>query len=144
MRVPSIFIVRAVVDERSLVLMHICCLVVGNWSLVVGNWSLVMNCSFDMSFGSNFMMDGLGSFVVDGLSSLMVDGLGSLVVGRGFFLCERLEVVNGDRLLDYVMDDLMDRLIVVDDLVVLGEGTGVSIVVVHLEDKAAVFNIDLA
>ena len=126
MRVPSIFIVRAVVDERSLVLMHICCLVVGNWSLVVGNWSLVMNCSFDMSFGSNFMMDGLGSFVVDGLSSLMVDGLGSLVLdGLGSLVVGR-------------------GLIVVDDLVVLGEGTGVSIVVVHLEDKATVFNIDLA
>lgn len=103
-----------------------------------------------MSLGSDFMVGGLGSF--------MVGGLDCLVMGCwGFMLCKRLEVVRGGgrvllRLVRclgcmvsiYVMRVLMDRLLVVDDLVVLWVGTGVSIVIVHLEDKAAFFNIDLA
>lgn len=41
MRVSSLFRVLAVVDERSLVQMLVCDLVVDNWSLVM-NWSLVL------------------------------------------------------------------------------------------------------
>ena len=43
-----------------------------------------------------------------------------------------------------VMRVLVMWLLVVDNLVVLGVITGVAIVVIHLEDKVAFFNIDLA
>ena len=43
-----------------------------------------------------------------------------------------------------VMRVLVMWLLVMDNLVVLGVITGVAIVVIHLEDKVAFFNIDLA
>ena len=43
-----------------------------------------------------------------------------------------------------VMGILVDGLLVVDDLVVGGEVASVAIVVVHLEHKVAVLDVDLA
>jgi len=38
----------------------------------------------------------------------------------------------------------VERLLVVNDFVMFGELTGMTIVVVHLEDKGTIFDIDLA
>ena len=129
-------------DERSLISVTIDVFVVGN--------SLVMGC---------FVMDwsGMGSLVVDG-GSFVVDR-GSLMRG---FLVDWSSLVWSLNNLGVVMDSLgievgglslvvgcdvmgilVDGLLVVDDLVVGGEVASVAIVVVHLEHKVAVLDVDL-
>lgn len=71
---------------------------------------------------------------------IMVGGLG-IVVSRVLL---RLMGSLGSVMGISVMRILMVRLLVVNNLVVLGEGTGVTIVVVHLHDEAAIINIHLA
>jgi len=71
---------------------------------------------------------------------IMVGGLG-IVVSRVLL---RLMGSLGGVMGISVMRILMVRLLVVNNLVVLGEGTGVTIVVVHLHDEAAIINIHLA
>ena len=133
------------VDERSLVSVTIDVLVVGN--------SLVMGC-FVMG-GDSFVMNwsGMGSLMVDRGSlmrsllmdwsslvwGLLNDDLGVVVDSLGIMVRSLSLVVGCD-----VMGILMDGLLVVDDLVVSWEITSMAIVVVHLEDKVAVLDVDLA
>jgi len=133
------------VDERSLISVTIDVLVVGN--------SLVMRC-FVMS-GDSFVMDwsSMGSLMVDRgdlmkslrmdwssfVWGLLVDNLSVVVDSLGIMVGSLGLVVCGD-----VMGILMDGFLVVDDLVVSREITSVAIVVVHFEDKVAVFDVDLA
>lgn len=142
--------VRAVVDERSLVSVTIDVLVVGI-SLVMG--CFVMGC-FVMG-GDSFVMNwsGMGSLMVDWGSlmrslfmnwsslvwSLLVDDLGVVVDSLGIMVRSLSRVVGRG-----LMGILMDGLLVVDDLVVSREIASVAIVVVHLEDKVTVLNVDLA
>ena len=70
----------------------------------------------------------------------MVGGLDIMVSGVLLRLMRCLSSVVGISM----MRVLVMWLFVVDNLVVLGVITGVAIVVIHLEDEVAFFNIDLA
>ena len=70
----------------------------------------------------------------------MMDGLDIMVSGVLLRLMRCLSSMMGFS----VMRVLVMWLLVVDNLVVLGVITGVAIVVIHLEDEVAFFNIDLA
>ena len=135
------------VDDRSLVSVTIDVLVVGN-SLVMGGDSFLMG-------GDSFVMNwsGMGSLMVDWGSlmrsllmdwsslvwGLLMDDLGVVVDSLGIMVRGLSLVVGCD-----VMGILMDGLLVVDDLVVSREVASVAIVVVHLQDKVAVLDVDLA
>ena len=74
------------------------------------------------------------------MRGIVVGGLDIMVSGVLLRLMRCLSSMVGFS----VMRVLVMWLLVVDNLVVLGVITGVAIVVIHLEDKVAFFNIDLA
>jgi len=74
------------------------------------------------------------------MRGIVVGGLDIMVSGVLLRLMRCLSSVVGFS----VMRVLVMWLLVVDNLVVLGVITGVAIVVIHLEDEVAFFNIDLA
>jgi len=129
-----------VVDERSLVSVAIDVFVVSN-SFVMGN-SFVMDWS---SMGSLMVDRGslMRSFLMDDWSSLvwglLVDDLGVVVDNLGIMVWCLSLMVGCD-----LMRILMDGLLVVDDFVVSWEVASMTIVVVHLQDKVAIFDVDLA
>ena len=95
--------------------------------------------------------------VVDSGLVMSGDGVSSLVVGSSGgmgYLCVVVSI-NSLVVIDdvgsfgivvslNVMGVLVKRLLVVNDLVVVGELASVAIVVVHLEDEVSIFNVDLA
>ena len=74
------------------------------------------------------------------MRGIVVGGLDIMVSGVLLRLMRCLSSVVGFS----VMRVLVMWLLVVDNLVVLGVITGVAIVVIHLKDEVAFFNIDLA
>lgn len=74
------------------------------------------------------------------MRGIVVGGLDIMVSGVLLRLMRCLSSMVGFS----VMRVLVMWLLVVDNLVVLGVITGVAIVVIHLEDEVAFFNIDLA
>ena len=125
-RVSSLLSVFMVTDKRCIIFMDIDISVVRSNSVV--DWSLVMDG--DLVVGS-LLVDNLG-IVMNGLSVNVSWVLLRLVGCLG-------SVVGID-----VMGIFVVRLLRVDNLVVLWVSASVTIVVVHLEDKAAILNIDLA
>ena len=125
-RVSSLLSVFMVTDKRGIIFMDIDISVVGGNSVV--DWSLVMDG--DLVVGS-LLVDNLG-IVMNGLSVNVSWVLHGLVGCLG-------SVVGID-----VMGIFVVRLLRVDNLVVLWVSASVTIVVVHLEDEAAILNIDLA
>ena len=125
-RVSSLLSVFMVTDKRCIIFMDIDISVVRSNSVV--DWSLVMDG--DLMVGS-LLVDNLG-IVMNGLSVNVSWVLLRLVGCLG-------SVVGID-----VMGIFVVRLLRVDNLVVLWVSASVTIVVVHLEDKAAILNIDLA
>ena len=125
-RVSSLLSVFMVTDKRCIIFMDIDISVVRSNSVV--DWSLVMD----------------GDLVV---GSLLVDNLGvvmnSLSVNVSWVLLRLVGCLGSVVGID-VMGILVVRLLRVDNLVVLWVSASVTIVVVHLEDKAAILNIDLA
>ena len=126
------------VDKRSLISVTIDVFVMGN--------SLVMRCF--VNCGDSFVMNWsdmgslMRSFLMDWSSlvwGLLVDDLGVVVDSLGIMVRSLSRVVGCG-----LMGILMDGLLVVDDLVVSREIASVAIIVVHLEDKVAVFDVDLA
>ena len=95
--------------------------------------------------------------VVDSGLVMSGDGVSSLVVGSSGgmgYLCVVVSI-NSLVVIDdvgsfgivvslNVMGVLVKRLLVVNDLVVVGELASVAIVVVHLEDEVSILNVDLA
>ena len=125
-RVSSLLSVFMVTDKRCIIFMDIDISVMGSNRVV--DWSLVMDG--DLVVGS-LLVDNLG-IVMNGLSvnvSWVLLGLVGCLGG----------VVGVD-----VVGILVVRLLRVHNLVVLWVSASVTIVVVHLEDKAAILNIDLA
>lgn len=102
------------------------------------NWD-----SFMMSLGKGLKMSNIG---------VSTNTMGNLSMVR--------DIVMVNSLLNYVTFNLMrslsgvmfyivmrlfgERLLVMSDFVMLGELTGMTIVVVHLEDKGTILDIDLA
>jgi len=74
------------------------------------------------------------------MRGIVVGGLDIMVSGVLLRLMRCLSSMVGFS----VMRVLVMWLLVVDNLVVLGVITGVAIVVIHLKDEVAFFNIDLA
>ena len=118
--------VGAVVDKRSLVSVTIDVFMMGN--NLVSNDFVSRDCMSDW----NTMVGNDGSLMVANDSSLMMDNRGLMVRCLGLVV------------FFHSMGVLMDGFLVVNDLVVCWEVAGVSIIVVHLEDKVAIFDVNLA
>jgi len=107
-------------------------------SLVV-HWSSVVYVMVD-----GLMMDSLvvdwGCVVSIVMDSLVVDWGNMVGVVMGGFVVHWSGVMS----LSDVVLVVVYRLLMVDDFVVFGVMTNVTIVVVHLEDEASILNIDLA
>ena len=125
-RVSSLLSVFMVTDKRCIIFMDIDISVVRSNSVV--DWSLVMD--------GDLMV---GSLLVDNLGVVM----NSLSVNVSWVLLRLVGCLGSVVGID-VMGILVVRLLRVDNLVVLWVSASVTIVVVHLEDEAAILNIDLA
>ena len=125
-RVSSLLSVFMVTDKRCIIFMDIDISVVRSNSVV--DWSLVMD--------GDLMV---GSLLVDNLGVVM----NSLSVNVSWVLLRLVGCLGSVVGID-VMGIFVVRLLRVDNLVVLWVSASVTIVVVHLEDKAAILNIDLA
>lgn len=128
-----LFGILMMADQRSIVCVDVDISVVSDCGMMR---DLGVDNSLSVVRGDNLVMGSNNGFVVDWLGVMRNNWNGMVLLGLVGCL-GRVVSLNMVRV-------LVVRLLGVDNLMVLWESASMAIVVVHLQDKVSVFNVNLA